>query len=126
MKKIYLLLQLCGVSISEPLYTQEPLHEKIFFANSLMSKNFFYSEATYTSPSWIKNERQKLPVTNTIFFTPGNALELHYTSADKGRWEAKIFYRPARGVDFVVPATHLCFRLYIQSSTTAVANLPQV
>ena len=126
MKKLYLLKLLPCIILCMNMKAQEPLHEKIFFANSLMKKNHFYSETTYTSPSWMKNESQKLPVTSTVFFTPGNALELNYTSADKGRWEAKIFYRQARGVDFFHPGTHLCFRLYIQSSKTAAADLPQV
>ena len=123
---MYLLKLLSCIIICRNSHAQEPLHDKVFFANSLMKKNYYYSEATYTSPSWIKNENKKVPVSGTVFFTPGNALELNYVSADRGRWEAKIVYRAARGVDFFVPATHLCFRLYIQSSATDTAALPQV
>lgn len=126
MNRVYLLNLLSSIMICMNLHAQEPLHDKVFFANSLMKHNYFYSEVAYTSPSWVKNERQKLPVNSSVFFTPGNALELNYTSSDKGRWEAKIFYRPGRGVDFFVPATHLSFRLFIQSSNTAAENLPQV
>lgn len=40
--------------------SQEPLYDKVFFANSLMDESYFYSEAVYTSPSWIKNYRTGL------------------------------------------------------------------
>lgn len=105
-------------------YAQEPPQDKVFFANSLMQGNYFYSEATYQSPSWIKNETGKLPV-NTNYFTPGNSLELTYTSAPKGSWQAKILYRPLRGIDFFKPATHLTFYIYVDSET-AISELPRV
>src|SRR5687767_7041074 len=109
MMKMHLLKLFSCIIVCLNLHAQEPLHEKVLFDNSLMTKNYYDSEAKYTAPSWIRNENQKIPVTNTVFFTPGNALELNYTSADKGQWEANIFYRPARGVDFFVKAKHLCF-----------------
>ena len=109
----FLLLSILG------LQAQEPPYDKQFFTNSNMKGNYFYSEATYSTPSWIKNARQKLPVNDTVFFTPGNSLELNYVSADKGKWEAKLLARPKRGVDFFTAATKLVMRLYVQSETAA-------
>lgn len=124
MKK--LLLVVLPTLICQVTYTQEPLYDKVFFANSLMEESYFYSEATYTTPSWIKNVNHKLPVNSEQFYTPGNALELNYISADKGRWEAKILYRRPRGVDFFTPATRLSFRLMVRSTQTEPVELPQI
>jgi hypothetical protein len=83
-----------------------------------MPGNYFYSEATYTSPSWIEHTNGKLLVSDKNL-TPGNSLSLHYTSAEKGSWKAKLFYRSLRGIDFFTPASHLVFWLYVQSKTAA-------
>ena len=69
--------------------TQEPNYERIFFANSAMSTSYFYSETNYTAPSWVKNVAGKLPVSDSLFFTPGNALQLNYVSRTAGKWEAE-------------------------------------
>jgi hypothetical protein len=98
-------------------YAQKGLYDKQFFVNSMMPGNYFYSEANYTPPSWIKNSNRKLPVDDKIFFTPGNALQLDYISADKGEWNAKIIYHNIRGADAFTDATQLVFRLFVQSNT---------
>ncbi len=41
-----------------------------------MKGDYFYSQAKYTSPSWIKNARHHLPVAGSVAFTPGNSLSL--------------------------------------------------
>ncbi|WP_315819450.1 hypothetical protein [Paraflavitalea speifideaquila] len=90
-----------------------------------MPNYYFFSEATYTNPSWIKNTNHKLPVSEEVVFTPGNALELHYISAKSGKWKASIQYRPGRGIDYFKPATQLTFRLYVQTATSP-AELPAI
>src|SRR5688572_23922257 len=106
------------------LYAQEPPQEKIIFSNSLMTGGYFYSEATYKSPGWVLNNSGRLTVSERNF-TPGNSLAIEYVSAAKGSWQAKVLYRPRRGVDFFKPATHLEFRLYVASETN-VNELPLV
>ncbi len=96
---------------------QEPLIDKVIFANSPMAGNYFYSETSYTAPSWIKNTEGKIPVA-TENFTPGNALELEYVSAPNGHWQATVLYRQLRGMDMYKPVTHLVFRLYLDSDVT--------
>ena len=100
---------------------QRILYDKQFFVNSRMDGNYFYSDASYQSPSWIKNITHKLPVDDKVFFTPGNSLALDYISADKGEWDADIFYHEIRGVDAFSNATELVFRLYVQSNTNSNA-----
>jgi exo beta-1,2-glucooligosaccharide sophorohydrolase (non-reducing end) len=104
---------------------QEPLYDKIFFANSRMDKSYFYSETSYKNPSWIKNVQKKLPVNDSLFFTPGNSLELNYISGKDGEWQAKIIFHPSRGMDFFTPATSLVMRLMVRSSTQ-LSELPEV
>src|SRR4051812_46656264 len=97
--------------ICSQLQAQRILYDKQLFVNSMMSGNYFYSDADYQSPSWIKNISNKLPVEDAIFFTPGNALQLDYVSAEKGKWQAGIIYHELRGVDNFTNATQLVFRL---------------
>lgn len=119
MRNVMLLLMLMfGCHL---VYSQQ---EKIFFSNSLMTGGYFYSEVTYRSPSWILNSNQRLTVSERNF-TPGNSLALEYVSAEKGSWQAKVHYRPVRGIDFFKPATHVVFRLYVASGTE-VNELPTI
>src|SRR5688572_8944062 len=104
---------------------QEPLYDKIFFANSRMDKSYFYSETSYKNTSWIKNVQKKLPVNDSLFFTPGNSLELNYVSGKEGEWQAKIIFHPMRGMDFFTPATSLVMRLMVRSSTQ-LTELPEI
>ncbi|SFH01676.1 glucoamylase family protein [Pontibacter chinhatensis] len=107
------------------LMAQETPYTRVFFDNSLMDKDHFYTSASYTSPSWVKNSSGKLPVSEEVYFTPGNALELKYNSAKGGQWQAQVLYHPIRGMDFFRPQEKLVFRLYIKSNTAAT-ELPAV
>ncbi|MFD2245368.1 glucoamylase family protein [Pontibacter ruber] len=107
------------------VFGQETPYTQVFFENSLMSRDHYYSTATYTAPGWVKNSQNKLPVSEEVFFTPGNSLELRYVSAPKGSWQAQVLYHPIRGIDFLKPATMLTFRLLVKSETAA-PELPAV
>ena len=121
---IYLLFVITGlVPVNAAAQTEK--YTKVLFANSPMPGSFFYSETNYRSSSWIQNSRGKLPVTDSVFFTPGNALQLTYISAAKGDWKAKILSHDIRGMDSFITATHLSFRLFI-SNDTKLAELPSV
>ena len=81
------------------LSAQEPKYDIVFFANSRMSGNYFYSEATYSGSSWIKDVNKKLPVSDSLFFTPGNSLQLKYTNGAGGKWKASVYRHEIRGQD---------------------------
>lgn len=110
--------------ISQTAFLQEPSHDKVFFANSPMTGSYFYSEVEYTSPSWIKNISGKLPVSSKNF-TPPHSLEIQYSSAENGTWQARIIYNSIRGIDNFKPASHFVFWLLIASETT-VDDLPEI
>ncbi|MBD0364844.1 MAG: hypothetical protein ICV53_01890 [Flavisolibacter sp.] len=105
---------------------QEPAYDHLFFANSRMEGNYFYSKANYQSPSWIKNAQQKLPVSNTIFFTPGNSLQLQFVNGKNGSWTVQLFKPRLRGQDILKTPTRLSFHLYIDSDKTTTQQLPAV
>ena len=100
-----------------PADTGEYYFNRVFFDNSLMSGNYFYSHAQYQSPSWIKNESHRLPVSDRIFFSPGNSLELKYSSNESGTWSAAIKFYKWRGKDFIKTGKELSFKLFIASNT---------
>jgi hypothetical protein len=114
---MYRLLVLFAMIICCKATAQREVYDKQFFVNSMMSGNYFYSDVSYQSPSWIKNINHKLPVEEKIFFTPGNSLQLDYISSDKGEWKANVLFHDVRGVDAFTNATSLVFRLYVQSNT---------
>ena len=93
------------------LFAQEPPYDYVFFSNSRMPGNYFYSATNAVSPSNIINERSKLPVSKSEFFTPGNSLQLKYTNAKGGSWSATIFRPEVRGQDRFAKANSLAFHL---------------
>jgi hypothetical protein len=123
MKSCWLILVLVGSFYFAD--AQEPKYDRIFFENSPMQGRFFYSSAQYTAPSWIQNISGKLPVTDSIVFTPGNALRLHYVSRAGGKWEASLLYKNVRGQDHLSVARHLVFKMFVYSPTV-VDELPEL
>src|SRR5688500_1954592 len=94
---------------------QEPSSDHVFFVNSIMDGNYFYCKTNYQSPSWIKNIQQKLPVSNNIFFTPGNSLQLQYINGNKRKWSAQIYQNKMRGQDITKQSQWLSFYINIVS-----------
>src|SRR5687767_9369663 len=91
-----------------------------------MSGNYFYSEASYSGSSWIKVVNKKLPVTDSLFFTPGNSLQLKYTNGAGGKWKASVYRQEIRGQDHHRDGEALLFKIYIASSGTGPNDLPSV
>ncbi|MGB7849071.1 MAG: glucoamylase family protein [Candidatus Acidiferrum sp.] len=61
-----------------------------YFDNSLTHDYYFYSEAGATAPSFLEENRGKLPVESKYFVTPPNALRLTWESRERGAWEAGV------------------------------------
>ncbi len=87
----------------------EYIYDYIFFDNSIMNGNYYYSSVSYDSPSWIKNSRKKLIVNQENYLSPGNSLELTYLSSENGSWSAEVQYKPLRGNDFFSKPDNLTF-----------------
>lgn len=104
---------------------QEPEYNHVFFDNSLMEKSWFYSEASYESPGFVLNVEGRLPVENNLSFTPGNSLQLKYTSVPEGNWTVRLQYPESRGKGFIKSGDFLSFWIYVPDKTTQ-EGLPEV
>jgi exo beta-1,2-glucooligosaccharide sophorohydrolase (non-reducing end) len=113
------------ILISTALQAQEPEYHHVFFHNSLMEKSWSYSETSYEDPSFILNVQGRLPVNNTLSFTPGNSLQLSYTSHPEGTWTAKLDFPQWRGKDFLKAGDHLSLWIYVTGETRQ-EQLPQL
>lgn len=122
-KVIFLTITLLNLSIS--IFAQQPEREYdyMFFENSILPGNYFYSSVNYEEGSYVKNSKGKLPVCEKNFFTPPNSLELSYTNGE-GNWEATIQFERIRGNDFFKKSNHLSF--WICTENTEADLLPDI
>lgn len=93
-------------------------YPEVWFENSPLPLRYGNSEVRYEGKSWIKNISNQLPVSDSVFFTPNNALELQYSSAKDGNWETDIFY-PGSAYFIKSEDAKLSFKLFIESETQA-------
>ncbi len=115
------LLILC-LFISLMASAQEYEYNYSFFSNSSMAGNYFFSQAKSKNGSAIKNVNNKLPVSKSIFHTPGNSLELQYKSASDGFWQATVYRQEKRGMDHFSRADYLSFWIFYSNTD----DLPNV
>jgi len=78
---------------------QEYQYNYSLFLNSAMSGDYFFSKTKSSGGSIIKSVNDKIPVSETKFHTPGNALELTYKNTAGGNWNASIYRQEKRGMD---------------------------
>jgi exo beta-1,2-glucooligosaccharide sophorohydrolase (non-reducing end) len=97
-----------------------------FFNNSAMPGSCFFSRAKSSGGSTIKTVEGKLPVTESVFHTPGNALELQYRDIPGGEWSAVIFHPGKRGMDHFKKAAFLSLWMFSDSEITPENKLPQL
>ncbi len=106
-------------------YAQETEYNHVIFDNSLMEESWFYGETSYSSPSHILNIQGRLPVNTDVAFTPGNSLQLNYSSAPEGSWKVNLKYPEWRGKDFLLKGDLLSFWLYV-SDENQKDKLPEI
>jgi hypothetical protein len=88
-------------------------YPSVLFGSSTMPGNYAYSEVVYKGQSWVENVRGRLPLSDTLFFTPSNSLSLKYTSVSGGDWTSNIYFSD-RNQGYQPKANEfLSFRLYI-------------
>ena len=100
------------------------MYDYTFFTNSRIAGNYYSSKTAFRSPSFIKNKDQRLPISETIFHTPGTALKLEYVNGKNGSWKAEIFREEIRSQDHFKPVQYFSFSIYVQSSNTSSKYLP--
>ncbi len=112
--------------ISIATQAREDPYEYIFFTNSRMTGNYFYSSVNFQAPSSVNHLNKKLPVSEIVFHTPGNALQLEYVNGKKGKWQASVFKQHFRGQDHFKPAKFLSFWMYVSPGITTTDDLPVI
>jgi len=99
-------------------------YPEVLFDNSLMPKSYYYSESSFNGNSWINHMNGHLPVSDSVFFTPGNALQLNYISGNNGVWNANIYYNNDNGY-LAKRNDILVFKLFSLSGTS-IEELPLI
>lgn len=122
MKQFFLLF--LSTLLIYPVFTSAQTYPEVWFESSTLPVRYSNSHVSYSGNSWIKNIKHQLPLSDSIFFTPKNALELNYTSGKEGHWEANIRYPRASAFQLKEEYT-LLFKLFIQSETS-IDELPAI
>lgn len=123
MKRYLILLALlCSAA---PVFSKERDFDFIFFDNSLMKGNYYYSFTEYEQPSWIMNINGHLPVSDSEFSSAGNSLILKYTTAQNAPWKVSLHYAETRGIEQFRQSDILSIRMKADKGTVP-ATLPNL
>lgn len=107
-------------------WTKANTYPEVVFDNSLIPNAYAKSHVLFTGGSWIENVNTHLPVSDTLYFTPGNALSLKYENAPSGNWEALIRYGRQKHHYQVKSSEILVFKLFVHSEHTQINELPKI
>lgn len=119
------LYQVLALLAAIQVYGSEPDYDQLFFDNSLMPESWHYSRVEYQAPSFLLNIQGRLPVEDSLHFTPGNCLELKYVSAPEGSWKVQLDHPMWRGKDHIKQGNALVFRMLVPGETPVDA-LPRI
>jgi hypothetical protein len=98
---------------------------RLIFDNSLTKKNYYPSLASHEAPSQLKSIDNRLPVSEEIFFSPPNSLELTWQSHEGGNWLVEVQVEDWRGRLEELQGDTLGFWLYSESEIKLEA-LPKI
>ncbi len=99
----------------------------VLFDNSIMRGSYAHSHVNYQGSSWVENVQCHLPVSDTLFFTPGNALSLKYTSGEHaGFWQTDLFFPRVAGNYQTNDQEVLSLKLFVLTPETGEVNLPAI
>ncbi len=111
---------LVSVLMSYAAASQSSYYEHVIFDNSLTS-SFYYSHAHVTIPSQLNTVNGKVPVDDTHFFSPPNALRLQWESHTGGDWGIEIQARARDGMPDLI-GDSLQFWIYPEQELTAAKS----
>lgn len=101
-------------------------YPEVIFDNSLVKGSYAKSRVQYSGRSWVENVNGHLLVSDTLFFTPGNALSLRYLSKRDGRWESSLRYSRQKYHYRFTDSDFLSIRLYVKTENTKLSDLPRI
>ena len=126
MKQFYLFFLIFTVMIGTWQRGKADTYPEVVFDNSLVKGVYAKSKVSYEGRSWVENLNHHLLVSDTLFFTPGNALSLRYKSASDGDWQVDLQYSRQKLHYQVERTDFLVIKLYIQSKNTKEDQLPTI
>lgn len=100
-------------------------YRNVLFGNSVMKGNYGYSVVSYSGMSWVENVKGRIPLSDSLWFTPSNSLSLKYASSDRGHWEVSINFPERRSYQLKHDDEFLSFWLYLQEGTQ-LESLPSL
>jgi hypothetical protein len=116
--KVSALLLFVAALVAVPCAAQSEYDRHVAFDNSLADKSFYYSHGSSLAPSRLELVNGKVPVNDTYFVSPPNALRLTWESRWGGDWDVNLQLRRGYGgVDFAGHA--LFFWCYSESGLSA-------
>ena len=125
MKYSYLLVCVYLFVFSCPCSAKEGQNNYTIFTNSPLAGSYLFSSVSSANASTIKNENGKLPVSEKVFHTPGNALLLQYKNAAGGKWQATILEQAIKEKANFKNAGFLSFWIY-HATAAAAGSMPLV
>ncbi len=85
-----------------------------------MASSWNYSEINYSGNSYVLNIEKRIPVETEEFYTPGNSLQLNYSSNPEGDWSVNIKYPNWRGKDRFKEADILSFWILQEEESSMI------
>lgn len=123
MRKLYACIT--GFLLSLSLVFGESYSE-VIFSHSLVKGAYAKSQVEHSGKSWVQNVNGNLPISDTLFFTPGNSLFLNYISQEEGDWSASVLY-PGRKIQYRLSNKDILhLKLYVESEETKPHHLPKI
>lgn len=101
-------------------------YPEVIFDNSLVKGSYARSIVNYSGDSWVENVQKNLLVSDSLFFTPGNALSLKYISSETGDWDVLIRYSRQKFHYRVSLDDNLSLKLFVGTEGTKPENLPSI
>lgn len=101
-------------------------YPEVVFDNSIVNGAYAKSRVSYQGNSWVENVNKHLLISDTLFFTPGNALSLKYLSQAEGHWETTVNYSRQKFNYTLDEGDFLSIRMYVHSPHTKMQDLPKI
>lgn len=119
-------LLVAALLVSLAATSQEHRYYYTFFTNSRMSGEYFFSEMRTNAATTGSQQNRRLMVSQSVFHTPGNSLQLEYKNEAGANWQAFLYKPEIRGQDHFSKAAYLSFWVYRTSANTNDKSLPVV
>ncbi|MFD1770601.1 glucoamylase family protein [Sphingobacterium suaedae] len=126
MKFFYQLILLLTIVGTSTFNGYADTYPEVIFDNSLVKGVYAKSNVQYDGGSWVENLNRHLLVSDTLFFTPGNALSLSYISASDGNWSVDLRYSRQKLNYQIQPSDFLVLKILVKTENTKEKTLPRI